>query len=105
MAFPHHFFPLDYYAGQAPFFSPHLGYHTMSPLLKFPLRGNALLPSEFLHAADPYGAMRGVGVPPPLDGGVDADVKDDPSAELEGLDLWKQFNKLGTEMVITKSGR
>ena len=33
------------------------------------------------------------------------DVQDDPKVELESKDLWEQFNTLGTEMVITKSGR
>ena len=33
------------------------------------------------------------------------DVKDDPKVELEGMGLWKQFEQLQTEMVITKSGR
>ena len=32
-------------------------------------------------------------------------VQDHPSAELETLGLWDQFHRLGTEMVITKSGR
>ena len=32
-------------------------------------------------------------------------VKDDPKVSLEGKDLWEQFAKYGTEMVITKSGR
>lgn len=35
----------------------------------------------------------------------DADVRDDPKVELEGKDLWGNFHELGTEMVITKSGR
>lgn len=35
----------------------------------------------------------------------EAEVQDDPKVELEGKDLWEQFNNLGTEMVITKSGR
>lgn len=49
----------------------------------------------------------GHGVPRPLraiqpeeDG-----VVDDPKVTLEGKDLWERFHKLGTEMVITKSGR
>ncbi|KAI4875744.1 hypothetical protein NFI96_024259 [Prochilodus magdalenae] len=33
------------------------------------------------------------------------DVEDDPKVNLEAKDLWDQFHKLGTEMVITKSGR
>ena len=32
-------------------------------------------------------------------------VNDDPKVELEGKELWVQFHELGTEMVITKSGR
>eukprot|EP00920_Eleutheroschizon_duboscqi_P026007 GHVT01064327.1.p1 GENE.GHVT01064327.1~~GHVT01064327.1.p1 ORF type:complete len:134 (+),score=6.68 GHVT01064327.1:45-446(+) len=33
------------------------------------------------------------------------DVHDDPKVELESKELWQQFHTLGTEMVITKSGR
>jgi hypothetical protein len=33
------------------------------------------------------------------------EVHDDPKVELDGKDLWEQFHKYGTEMVITKSGR
>ena len=29
----------------------------------------------------------------------------DPKVNLEASDLWDQFNNIGTEMVITKSGR
>ncbi|XP_043286430.1 optomotor-blind protein isoform X3 [Venturia canescens] len=32
-------------------------------------------------------------------------VVDDPKVTLEGKELWEKFHKLGTEMVITKSGR
>ena len=35
----------------------------------------------------------------------DDDVKDDPKVTLEGKELWTNFNRLGTEMVITKTGR
>lgn len=35
----------------------------------------------------------------------DDGVIDDPKVTLEGKDLWEKFHKLGTEMVITKSGR
>lgn len=44
------------------------------------------------------------GLPPrlPL---PEEDVKDDPKVTLEQKDLWDKFHKLGTEMVITKSGR
>ena len=30
---------------------------------------------------------------------------DDPVIELENAELWEQFHKIGTEMVITKTGR
>ncbi|KAK9412539.1 T-box transcription factor TBX2 [Crotalus adamanteus] len=33
------------------------------------------------------------------------EVEDDPKVTLEAKDLWDEFHKLGTEMVITKSGR
>jgi T-box protein 2 len=42
--------------------------------------------------------------PPPTNEG-DENVKDDPKVTLEHRELWEQFHKYGTEMVITKSGR
>ncbi|MGH0129932.1 UNVERIFIED_CONTAM: hypothetical protein FKN15_040326 [Acipenser sinensis] len=33
------------------------------------------------------------------------EVEDDPKVHLESKELWEQFHKRGTEMVITKSGR
>ncbi|XP_015682554.1 T-box transcription factor TBX3 [Protobothrops mucrosquamatus] len=33
------------------------------------------------------------------------EVEDDPKVHLEAKELWEQFHKRGTEMVITKSGR
>lgn len=41
----------------------------------------------------------------PLEPPEDDGVKDDPKVTLESKDLWEQFHSLGTEMVITKSGR
>ncbi|GAV02965.1 hypothetical protein RvY_13463-2 [Ramazzottius varieornatus] len=35
----------------------------------------------------------------------DSDIDDDPKVELDQPDLWTEFHGLGTEMVITKSGR
>ncbi|KAJ8312806.1 hypothetical protein KUTeg_010179 [Tegillarca granosa] len=35
----------------------------------------------------------------------EAEVQDDPKVELEGKNLWEKFHEIGTEMVITKSGR
>uniref|UniRef100_A0A182UZZ6 T-box domain-containing protein n=1 Tax=Anopheles merus TaxID=30066 RepID=A0A182UZZ6_ANOME len=46
-------------------------------------------------------AMRPLRAMQPEDDGV----VDDPKVTLEGKELWEKFHKLGTEMVITKSGR
>ncbi|KAH9414537.1 Sequence-specific DNA binding transcription factor [Dermatophagoides pteronyssinus] len=35
----------------------------------------------------------------------DDGIEDDPKVTLESKDLWEKFHSLGTEMVITKSGR
>ena len=35
----------------------------------------------------------------------DNEVDDDPTVSLEAKELWTQFHNIGTEMVITKSGR
>ena len=32
-------------------------------------------------------------------------TKDDPKVTLESKELWERFNRYGTEMVITKTGR
>ncbi|CAO1436903.1 unnamed protein product [Diamesa serratosioi] len=45
-------------------------------------------------------AMRPMRTYPEEDG-----VDDDPKVTLEGKELWEKFHNLGTEMVITKSGR
>ena len=42
---------------------------------------------------------------PPVPMPEDDDVKDDPKVTLEHKDMWEVFDKHGTEMVITKSGR
>ena len=36
---------------------------------------------------------------------AETEVEDDPVVHIETKDLWEQFHKCGTEMVITKSGR
>ena len=66
------------------------------------------LPPGMLHSAPhPLGPHHLAGphhplVPPhPEEDGV----IDDPKVTLEGKELWEKFHKLGTEMVITKSGR
>lgn len=70
--------------------------------------GGSLLPPELF--CGPGGA---VGLPQGLIGGPGAgaledseeDVKDDPKVELVDKELWTLFHNIGTEMVITKSGR
>ncbi|XP_029617827.1 T-box transcription factor TBX3-like [Salmo trutta] len=52
------------------------------------------------HAATQYAKLR-----PPKTGGTEDATEDDPKVNLEARDLWTQFHKFGTEMVITKSGR
>ncbi|BFZ04360.1 hypothetical protein BsWGS_07399 [Bradybaena similaris] len=93
----------------ASFFSGlQLNSHVMSSsLLKGLGRSLPLLHPDFMpHPGDVYAAaLRGVGMGIVSPEALDADVKDDPKAELEGLDLWKKFHSIGTEMVITKSGR
>lgn len=44
------------------------------------------------------------GVRPPFEPEDDG-IEDDPKVTLESKDLWERFHSLGTEMVITKSGR
>ncbi|KAL8577150.1 hypothetical protein ACOMHN_052452 [Nucella lapillus] len=56
-----------------------------------------LTAGDFLHGAHPDPFRRALEPEP--------DVQDDPKVELEGKELWQQFHRLGTEMVITKSGR
>ena len=47
----------------------------------------------------PFGGVR---PPPPPE---EDHVEDDPKVTLEHKELWEQFHKNGTEMVITKTGR
>ena len=54
-----------------------------------------------------------LGPPPPPQGGQgdgeeeeeEEEVGEDPKVVLESRLLWEQFHAIGTEMVITKSGR
>ena len=50
------------------------------------------------------GTPGGFGLPPtiPME---DDGVVDDPKVNIEMKELWQTFHVLGTEMVITKSGR
>jgi len=40
-----------------------------------------------------------------MNNGGEENFHDDPKVELDSKDLWDKFYGLGTEMVITKSGR
>ncbi|XP_077532775.1 uncharacterized protein LOC144145145 isoform X2 [Haemaphysalis longicornis] len=62
------------------------------------LGGQAQLTPEELLAA------RHLRPPPGFEPEEDG-VQDDPKVNLEGKDLWGRFHELGTEMIITKSGR
>lgn len=62
-----------------------------------PKLGRNPLGADMLHS---LGSRHLRGMEPP-----ETEVHDDPKVELEGKDLWDQFHKIGTEMVITKSGR
>ncbi|XP_071180450.1 T-box transcription factor TBX2b-like isoform X3 [Mytilus edulis] len=70
---------------------------SLFPKLQQSMARSALSPGDLLH---PLYQRPIRSLEPP-----ESEVQDDPKVELEGKDLWEQFHKLGTEMVITKSGR
>ena len=82
-----------------------LGYH---PTTGFPSHLAASYPALFPkfpgHPGGALGAYHRL-PPPPIPLPEDDDVKDDPKVTLEHKEMWETFNKHGTEMVITKSGR
>jgi len=49
--------------------------------------------------------LRGVACSPSDADEPAASTADDPKVELDSRELWERFHELGTEMVITKSGR
>lgn len=63
--------------------------------------GTPYTTAEDVLAHQLHPAMRPLRALQPEDDGV----VDDPKVTLEGKELWEKFHKLGTEMVITKSGR
>ncbi|XP_046738811.1 optomotor-blind protein-like isoform X2 [Diprion similis] len=69
--------------------------------LRYPLPPHMLPPSLSLtpHLAGPVLALG------PSHHLEEDGVVDDPKVTLEGKELWDKFHELGTEMVITKSGR
>lgn len=85
MAFHPHLYPFGLPHNPYP---PVMDYRTNSFL---PLFGYPEYPSRGLY-----------GAPEPEE---DDGVVDDPEVKLESKELWERFHSLGTEMVITKSGR
>lgn len=89
---------------QAPSYLPSLGLSTGTPnpysfLPKFPNQfGQPFTTAEDVLSHSHLRPLRSL--LPEEDG-----VVDDPKVTLECKELWEKFHKLGTEMVITKSGR
>jgi len=68
---------------------------------RFPYGPEDVLASAAASAAAAAAHLRPLRTLPAEDDGV----TDDPKVSLEAKDLWEKFHGLGTEMVITKSGR
>ena len=66
----------------------------------FPSGTSPLITAEEILASHSLGASNVRPFEPEDDG-----IEDDPKVSLEAKDLWERFHSLGTEMVITKSGR
>lgn len=93
---PHsHLYP----SGLFPKLGPHHHPHHPHPLGTPYTTAEDVVLASVAHQLHP--AMRPLRALQPEDDGV----VDDPKVTLEGKDLWEKFHKLGTEMVITKSGR
>lgn len=58
-----------------------------------------------IRASPPEQTLIWSGPPEILEGGGSEESEDEPRVYLESSELWQQFDKHGTEMVITKSGR
>lgn len=67
------------------------------PKLQQTVSRSPITPGDLLHHMHPR-PLRSLEPP-------EQDVHDDPKVDLEGKEMWEQFHKYGTEMVITKSGR
>ncbi|XP_058065463.1 optomotor-blind protein [Anopheles bellator] len=92
---PSHLYP----GGLLPKLPPHHP-HPHHPLgTAYTTAEDVVLAAVAAHQHHP--AMRPLRALQPEDDGV----VDDPKVTLEGKELWEKFHKLGTEMVITKSGR
>ncbi|XP_061574675.1 T-box transcription factor TBX2b isoform X1 [Cololabis saira] len=92
-------FPMSaFLAAAQPSFFPAL---SLPPgALTKPLPEHGLDPHTHPALSHHQAALRGIKSLEP-----EEEVDDDPKVTLEAKDLWDQFHKLGTEMVITKSGR
>jgi T-box protein 2 len=79
---------------------PHHHHHSHHPLGTPYTTAEDVVLAAAVAAHQHHPAMRPLRNYPEDDG-----VEDDPKVTLEGKELWEKFHKLGTEMVITKSGR
>jgi hypothetical protein len=70
---------------------------SLLPKLQQVMGRSPLTPADLLH---PFHQRQMRNMDPP-----ESEIHDDPKVELEGKELWDQFHNIGTEMVITKSGR
>lgn len=70
---------------------------SLLPKLQQVMGRSPLTPADLLH---PFHQRQIRNMDPP-----ESEIHDDPKVELEGKELWDQFHNIGTEMVITKSGR
>ena len=87
---------------QPPSSSPASGFPGIPP----PSHLASSYPKLFPNFGHHPGVMGGYRLPPPPSAMPEEDdVKDDPKVTLEHKDMWGTFDKNGTEMVITKSGR
>lgn len=83
-------------------FSPFLAHPSFFPTLTFP---NVASLSEPQRAVSDVAPGRRHQPVQPISLRPGEEAVDDPKVTLESKNLWKEFHKMGTEMVITKSGR
>ncbi|PRD26299.1 UNVERIFIED_CONTAM: Transposable element Hobo transposase-box transcription factor TBX2 [Trichonephila clavipes] len=108
----------------SPFYTPGMAFHpplyhfnlpspdySSAPFMDYRTNSFLTLPSYSFYGPymiPPYPAKEyfpGGGYCVPTEDEEDDGVTDDPEVSLESKDLWTRFHALGTEMVITKSGR
>ncbi|XP_059091259.1 optomotor-blind protein-like isoform X1 [Tigriopus californicus] len=87
---------------------PGLNRSSMSLSSAFSPAAGGLFP-KFPGFGSPHPGFFGAGMGDPMASSMspmeEDGVQDDPKVTLESKELWMQFHQLGTEMVITKSGR